>query len=358
MGEHSTAGMWAVKQFAAAVVALALCQAVLASQQDSSIVLNDDDKLQDSAATVQTDHDGIPNHYHKVDHAKMGYEIHSPLPHETINLLELPDQFDWRDVGGKSYVSVARNQHIPQYCGACWAFGSLSALNDRIKIMRKNQWPDIVLSPQHMINCGKGGNCKGGNHFLAYKWLTTSEGVVDETCAPYEAKNHKCNAERVCKDCKHSGTCSAVKNPSKYKIAEFGAVVGEQNIMAEIKARGPVACGVAVTKDFMNNYKGGVYEDTSGENRIRHVISLLGWGVAKDGSKYWIGRNSWGSYWGENGFFKIVRGKNNLMIESECAWAVPHKNWQTEMLGENDQLMTDRDIMRSSEDDNDINTGR
>merc|ERR1712070_421768 len=226
----------------------------------------------------QVDADGIPNHYHPADHAKIGYQIRSPLPHETLNLLQLPDSFDWRNVDGKSYVSVARNQHIPQYCGACWAFGSLSALNDRIKIMRKNQWPDIVLSPQHLINCGKGGTCQGGNHFLAYKWMMTHGGVVDETCAPYEAKNHHCSPERVCKDCKHSGRCFPVEKPSKYKIAEFGAVVGEQNIMAEIKARGPVACGVAVTKDFMNNYKGGIYEDTSGEKKIRHVISLLGWG--------------------------------------------------------------------------------
>jgi len=50
--------------------------------------------------------------------------------------------------------------------------------------------------------------------------------------------------------------------------------------MAEIKARGPVACGVAVTNEFMQKYKGGVFEDTSGEKRIRHVVSLLG-GVAQ-----------------------------------------------------------------------------
>merc|ERR1711939_310903 len=299
------------------------------------------------SATPQVDEDGVPNHYTHVDHHKMGYEIHSPLPHETINLLELPESFDWRDVGGKSYVSVARNQHIPQYCGACWAFGSLSALNDRIKIMRKNQWPDIVLSPQHIINCGSGGTCKGGNHFLAYKWMIKGDGVVDETCAPYEAKNHQCSAERVCKDCKHSGGCFPVKNPKKYKVAEFGAVVGEKNIMAEIKARGPVACGVAVTKDFMKNYKGGIYEDTTGEKRIRHVISLLGWGKAQDGTKYWIGRNSWGSYWGENGFFKIKKGTNNLMIESECGWAVPHKNWQEDMFQTEDEVVRDTDIMKS-----------
>lgn len=88
----------------------------------------------------------------------------------------------------------------------------------------------------------------------------------------------------------------------------------------------------------MKHYKGGVFEDMTGEKKIRHVVSLLGWGVAEDGTKYWVGRNSWGTYWGENGFFKIVRGKNNLRIEDECAWAVPEKKWEDkqQMLGTED----------------------
>merc|ERR1711998_700531 len=81
--------------------------------------------------------------------------------------------------------------------------------------------------------------------------------------------------------------------------------------------------------------------DMTGETKIRHVVSLVGWGVAEDGTKYWVGRNSWGTFWGENGFFKIVRGKNNLMIESECAWAVPKSSWGTEstLLGKDDKLV-------------------
>jgi len=256
-------------------------------------------------------------------------------------MLELPDSFDWRDVNGKNYVSIARNQHIPQYCGACWAFASLSSLNDRIKIMRKDEWPEIVLSPQHMLSCGDAGSCRGGNHFLAYRWLKEA-GVTDETCAPYQAKDfttseidedgddmrqHHCTPMRQCKDCKHSGGCYAVKSPAKYRVTEYGRSIGEAEMKAEIMKRGPIACGVAVTDSFMKDYKGGVFEDMTNERKIRHVVSVLGWGEALDGTKYWIGRNSWGTYWGENGFFKIVRGKNNLMIESECAWAVPEKSW-------------------------------
>jgi len=47
-----------------------------------------------------------------------------------------------------------RNQHIPIYCGSCWAHGAISSLEDRIKIARKAASPDIKLSIQMILNCG------------------------------------------------------------------------------------------------------------------------------------------------------------------------------------------------------------
>jgi len=74
------------------------------------------------------------------------------------------------------------------------------------------------------------------------------------------------------------------------------------------------------------NYTSGVYEDKTGEKDIDHDISVVGWGV-EDGKKYLLIRNSWGTHWGEHGFFKLIRGVNNIAIESDCAWATPVDTW-------------------------------
>ena len=77
----------------------------------------------------------------------------SPLPHTYIKDDDLPDNFSWDNVNGRSFLTRSLNQHIPQYCGSCWAHGSISSLNDRIKIARNATGDEINLSIQHILNC-------------------------------------------------------------------------------------------------------------------------------------------------------------------------------------------------------------
>merc|ERR1712072_1598739 len=133
----------------------------------------------------------------------MGTNAKKPLPQDYIKDSDLPSNFTWCDKDGVNYCTKSLNQHIPQYCGSCWAHGAVSALGDRIKIARKAQGIDINLSVQHVLNCGNVGSCHGGSVDGPYQWLhkisqSTGSGISYDTSNPYMA----CSSESdqgICK---------------------------------------------------------------------------------------------------------------------------------------------------------------
>ena len=100
-------------------------------------------------------------------------DYHSPLPISYVNPKDLPQSFDWGDVGGRSFLTHSLNQHLPNWCGSCWGHGSLSALADRIKIARDGKSTDINLSVQYVLNCGSdiAGSCHGGSASGLYEFV-------------------------------------------------------------------------------------------------------------------------------------------------------------------------------------------
>ena len=81
-----------------------------------------------------------------------------------------------------------------------------------------------------------------------------------------------------------------------------------------IKSRGSVSMIFAVYGDFFN-YKSGVYVRTSEVFSGWHAVKVLGWGTDENGVDYWLCANSWGTDWGDEGFFKIKRGSDEANCE-------------------------------------------
>ena len=91
-------------------------------------------------------------------------------------------------------------------------------------------------------------------------------------------------------------------------------------------ADGPVEAAFSVYSDF-ETYEGGIYQHVAGSYEGGHAIRIVGWG-AENGTAYWTVANSWNPYWGEKGYFRILRGANECGIEAEvtassggAAWA-------------------------------------
>mmetsp|Transcript_16998 Transcript_16998/g.53321 ORF Transcript_16998/g.53321 Transcript_16998/m.53321 type:complete len:396 (-) Transcript_16998:277-1464(-) len=256
---------------------------------------------------------------------------------ELVAEVDLPKHLDWRDANGRNLVTADWNQHIPVYCGACWIHATTSALNDRIKIMRGGRFPDVMLGRQVITNCvpaadgGPPPGCAGGDPWMIHRYMNKHK-VPDESCMPYQARNMGCTPDTVCLNCYPGDKgCFAVKHWTGYGVSTYGDLSGEVAMMKEIYARGPIVCMFATDDKFMFNYSQnveqheGVYvtDQVFTEDQIDHVMEVAGWGETPSGLKYWVIRNSWGTYWGSAGWLKLRRGVNQMLSESQCDWAVP-----------------------------------
>lgn len=94
-------------------------------------------------------------------------------------------------------------------------------------------------------------------------------------------------------------------------------------IMYDIATNGPVQSGMRIYEDFFQ-YSSGVYRHQWGSYAGGHAIKIIGWGVdSYSGLDYWIVANSWGTDWGMNGYYWIVKGRDECEIEACCLSGQP-----------------------------------
>ncbi|KAK3087280.1 hypothetical protein FSP39_004004 [Pinctada imbricata] len=281
----------------------------------------------------------------RLDHVKimcgtyLDVPPHLQLPVRDIEpRKDLPDTFDARTQWSNCpTIKEIRDQGS---CGSCWAFGAVESMSDRICI-KSNGQQNAHISAEDLTSCCRscGNGCNGG--FLSGAWdyykrdglVTGGQYNSHQGCQPYTVKacdHHVVGKLQPCSKkeehtpvCKHE--CESGYNVSYTKDKHYGAtaysVRGVQQIMTEIMTNGPVEGAFTVYADFPQ-YKSGVYKHTTGSPLGGHAIKIMGWGT-EGGEDYWLVANSWNPDWGNQGTFKILRGRDECGIESQIAAGEP-----------------------------------
>ncbi|XP_043712255.1 cysteine protease RD19A-like [Telopea speciosissima] len=220
---------------------------------------------------------------------------------------DLPTDFDWRDHGA---VTAVKNQGS---CGSCWSFSTTGALEGANFLATGNL---VSLSEQQLVDCDHecdpeeagacDSGCNGGLMNSAFEYTLKAGGLVREEDYPYTGTD---------------GTCKFDNTKVAAKVANFSVVsLDEDQIAANLVKNGPLA--VAINAVFMQTYIGGVSCPYICMRRLDHGVLLVGYGaegyspIRLKNKPYWIIKNSWGESWGENGYYKICRGRNVCGVDS------------------------------------------
>ncbi|UCE19121.1 MAG: choice-of-anchor D domain-containing protein [Gemmatimonadota bacterium] len=224
-----------------------------------------------------------------------------------------PEYFSWNDRDGQDWMTPITNQGD---CGSCVAFGTMGTFEGQLNIYHDDPYLDMDLSEAHLFFCGDGLCDEGWYSNEAAQFLQES-GVPDEACFPYTAG--ETGDDQLCED-----TCPDWQDRA-VKIACWGWVGGDDGVRtpAEIKEQllqGPLTTSMQVYDDFQA-YEGGIYEHVYGEEPGGHCVCIVGWDDTTD-PPCWIVRNSWGTDWGERGYFRIRMGSNEVGIEGRSLFMV------------------------------------
>jgi len=203
-----------------------------------------------------------------------------------------PASFDWRNRSGQNFITPVRDQGA---CGSCVAFGTTAAVEGTLRVQRVDSTLAVDLSEASLFYCigaSQGRNCSTGwwpqDALTGYQNL----GVPDESCFPYTA------GDQACSQCADWAQCVT-------KITSFHGVSTVADMKTWLSSRGPMSACLTVYDDFFS-YTSGVYHHVTGNLAGGHCVCFVGY---DDTQSCWICKNSWGTGWGDSGFFRIAYGE-------------------------------------------------
>jgi cathepsin F len=247
---------------------------------------------------------------------------------------DAPISFDWRDHGA---VSPIRDQGG---CGSCWAESAIGNMEGQHFLVNKLS-TIVPLSTEQILECDEFDTaCYGGWPSGAYKSVIEAGGLASHEDYPYrwngqticlanQTFNETCG-DGMCDDPPLTNwcdiSCEAKKHKKVAKIHGWASLSEDEDEMAKILAtHGPISVaidasggGMGFLFPWLKSYKSGVANPKKcTEDALDHAVLVVGMGE-DNGQKYWIIKNSWGSSFGENGFFRLLRGESKCGVNT-CA---------------------------------------
>jgi C1A family cysteine protease len=213
-----------------------------------------------------------------------------------------PISFDLRNVNGVNYTTPIRDQGG---CGSCVAFGVVATMEAVTRYTRRNATLPIDYSEAHLYYCwGKAAGATCASGWMPDQALTAcqSKGITFEDYFPYTAGDQGC-------------TVNADWPNKLAKVTSWQNITGNVAAMKQyISTYGAIDACFVVYQDFFA-YGSGVYRHVSGDVAGGHCVSVVGY---DDSQSCWIAKNSWGSGWGDGGYFRIGYGECALETWQVC----------------------------------------
>nr|P13277.2 RecName: Full=Digestive cysteine proteinase 1; Flags: Precursor [Homarus americanus]CAA45127.1 cysteine proteinase preproenzyme [Homarus americanus]prf//1801240A Cys protease 1 [Homarus americanus] len=202
-------------------------------------------------------------------------------------------EVDWRTKGA---VTPVKDQG---QCGSCWAFSTTGGIEGQhfLKTGRL-----VSLSEQQLVDCAGGSyynqGCNGGWVERAIMYVRDNGGVDTESSYPYEARDNTCrfNSNTI------GATCTGY----------VGIAQGSESALkTATRDIGPISVAIdASHRSFQSYYTGVYYEPSCSSSQLDHAVLAVGYG-SEGGQDFWLVKNSWATSWGESGYIKMARNRNN-----------------------------------------------
>jgi C1A family cysteine protease len=205
----------------------------------------------------------------------------------NVSLDDVPASVDWRTKGA---VTPIKDQGE---CGCCWAFSAVASMEGAVKLSTGKL---VSLSEQELVDCDVNGmdqGCEGGEMDDAFEFIVDNGGLTTESKYPYTGSDGTCNSNEASND---AASITGYEDVPANDEASLRKAVANQ----------PVSVAVDGGDSLFRFYKGGVLSGACG-TELDHGIAAVGYGVASDGTKYWLMKNSWGTSWGEDGYIRMER---------------------------------------------------